>query len=181
MAHRPLSSSRIPDGQGEGRWMRRLLPFLMLLIAGCSNAAVLPGPGDVAGSVMPAAKRGIVVKIATASKQPIQIPVNGVGAFAVATINRGAALNGIIVSVDVGNLPMGGTICQTSDNGQCFAPPNASILQVNMAHNQAMTFSVFLTVTDKISKGTVKVQFLKGKTVLVSGHVTVTTTTKKSL
>jgi hypothetical protein len=153
----------------------------MLLIAGCSNAAVLPGPGDVAGSAIPMAKGGILVKIATASKQPIQIPVGGTGAFAIAAKNRGAALNGLIVSVDVGNLPMTGTICQTSDTGQCFAPPNASILQVNMAHNQAMTFSVFLEVTDKISKGTVKVQFLKGKTVIASGHVTVTSTKKKSL
>jgi hypothetical protein len=177
MTHTRLSSSRSPPFLGEVGTMR-LLPVLMLFVAGCSSLAPLPGAvNDAGGSAIASAKKGLVVKVATASKQPIQIKVGGVGAFAVLAKNKSAALNGIIVSVNVGDLPMSGVLCQTSANGQCAAPPNSSILQVNIAHNQALTFAVFLTPTDKISKGTVKVQFLKGKTVIASGHVTVTTKT----
>ena len=75
----------------------------------------------------------------------------GVGAFAVATDNAGAA-GTIIASVNTGgaSLPLSAFICQTASNGQCMAAPSSSVTVADTA-GATPTFSVFVDTTGTIA------------------------------
>ncbi len=71
---------------------------------------------------------------------------SGVGAFAVATVNVGAAA-GITASADTGSaaLPVSLALCQTNPgSGQCLAPPSASV-GATIAANATPTFAIFVS------------------------------------
>ena len=153
----------------------RVLPILMLVVAGCSSSANLPGGTNIAAAARAAAKSGLVVKVATAGKQPIHLQTGEMSAFAVFAKEQSAAVRNVTVRSNVGNLPLDATLCQSNPStGQCLNAPSPS-LEVNIRHNQAVTFSVFLTATGSISKGTVRVEFTEKGALLGSGKVTVTT------
>jgi YVTN family beta-propeller protein len=91
----------------------------------------------------------------------------GAGAFALASVNSGAAGN-LTVVTDTGDasLPITVTLCQTDpSNGQCLAPPAASV-PVSIAANATPTFSIFVTASDTVgfAPGTARifVRFVDG-------------------
>lgn len=150
----------------------RVLPILMLVVAGCSNSATQPGGTNVAGA---AAKSGLIVKVATATKPPIHLQEGTMAAFAVEAKEKSASVRSVTVRPDVASLPIDATLCQTNPStGQCLNAPSPS-LKVNINHNQAVVFSVFLTATGSISKGTVGVEFTEKRALIGSGKVAVTT------
>jgi YVTN family beta-propeller protein len=114
--------------------------------AGVAPAAVETGVDtlDLALSSTPVAD--IIALAATPSGDGIaRIPVGGIGAFAVASSNVGAA-SLIVASVDTGaaSLPLTATICQSNPaNGQCLSAPAASVT-LSIAAGAAPTFSVFV-------------------------------------
>jgi sugar lactone lactonase YvrE len=82
----------------------------------------------------------------------LTVPQGGVGAFAVASVNVGAA-EALTVSVDTGGatLPLTAALCQTdSTSGQCLSPP-AATLALTYAANATPTFSVFVQSTGAIA------------------------------
>jgi hypothetical protein len=148
---------------------------LMLVVAGCSSATTLPGAVDVLGGASAAAHKGLVVKVATDTKPPIHLQKGTATAFAVEAKEESAAVRNVTVQVDVTNLPIDATLCQTNPaTGQCLSAPSPSI-EMNIRHNQVVAFSVFLTATGSISKGTVRVDFTEKGTLIGSGKVAVTT------
>ena len=114
---------------------------------GATAAPILPGVGtvDLLFSAEPVAD--IVALAATGSGDGIlQAPLGQGGAFAVATIDAGAAAP-IIVTADTGgaSLPVSVLLCQTDPaTAQCLAMPTPSI-QLAYAANATPTFSVFVT------------------------------------
>jgi hypothetical protein len=153
----------------------RVLPILMLVVAGCSSATTLPSVVDVAGGASAAAHRGLVVKVATATKPPIHLQKGTMDAFAVEGKEESASVRNVTVRPDVGSLPIDATLCQTNPStGQCLSAPSPS-LKVNVNHNQVVVFSVFLTATGSIAKGTVRVDFTEKGALVGSGKVAVTT------
>ncbi|MEI9982788.1 MAG: IPT/TIG domain-containing protein [Aliidongia sp.] len=113
---------------------------------GIGPAAVVTGVDtvDLVMSSTPVAD--VIALAATASNDGIaQIPLDGAGAFAVASSNVGASAQ-IVVSVDTGSatLPLTATICQSNPStGACLATP-ASTVTLAFAAQAAPTFSVFL-------------------------------------
>jgi photosystem II stability/assembly factor-like uncharacterized protein len=75
---------------------------------------------------------------------------SGANAFAVASVNVGAAAN-ITVSADTGSvtLPLSLFVCQTNASGQCLGSPQPSVT-VQIAANATPTFSIFATATGTI-------------------------------
>jgi sugar lactone lactonase YvrE len=75
---------------------------------------------------------------------------NGVGAFAVATFDAGAAAD-LTVTADTGaaTLPVQLSLCQTTSTGQCMSAPAASV-PVNFAVGGTPTFSIFASTTAQI-------------------------------
>jgi hypothetical protein len=153
----------------------RTVPAIALLVAGCSSVASPPNVISVPPSARQAAKSGFLVDVATATKPPIHLPKGGSGAFAVLAEDKSAADRNVIVQVDAGSLPIDAMLCQTVPNGQCKSAPTPLPLELNMGHNQPVSFSVFLTATDSIALGTVTVNFTQKGALLGSGKVTVTT------
>ena len=144
-------------------------------MAGCSSSTTLPGVVGVAGGASAAAHKGLVVKVATVTKPPIHVQKGTTGAFAVEAKEESTAVRNVAVQVDVAKLPIDGTLCQTNPStGQCLSAPGPS-LEINIRHNQVVAFSVFLTATGSISKGTVSVNFTDKNALIGSGKVTVTT------
>ena len=81
----------------------------------------------------------------------IEVPVNGAGAFAVATDNVGVP-DTITASVDTGTagLPLSLSLCQSNpSNGQCLAAPTPTV-SLSFAGGATPTFSVFLQSTGAI-------------------------------
>ena len=97
----------------------------------------------------------IIALAATASNNGIvTVPYSqsGYGAFALATVNAGAA-GSLTVSADTGGftLPVGMSICATNAaTAQCLAPPAASV-PVTIAAGATPTFSVFAKATASIA------------------------------
>ncbi len=93
-----------------------------------------------------------VIALAATAQQDgiVHVPAGNAGAFAVASINIGVAAN-LTVAVDTGNarLPLSATVCETAANGQCMAPPSAS-LPIAYASGATPTFSVFVTTSAAI-------------------------------
>jgi hypothetical protein len=87
----------------------------------------------------------IIALAATASNDGTVHVANGVGAFAVATVDVGAA-GDLTISADTGeaDLPASIALCQTTATGQCLSPPAASV-PVSFASEATPTFSVFVS------------------------------------
>ncbi len=124
------------------------------VVFSCTDA--LPAPSvtgldtvDLLFSTTPVAD--IIALAATASNDGTVHVANGAGAFAVATIDAGAA-GTLTATLDTGAaiLPLGATLCQTDASGQCQAPPSAS-LAVSFVANATPTFSVFVTASAPIA------------------------------
>jgi sugar lactone lactonase YvrE len=113
-------------------------------------AAVTPGVDtvDLAFSATPVAD--IIALAATASSDGTVHVANGSGAFAVATINAGAA-GDLTAEVDSGgaSLPATAVLCQTDAAGQCQGTP-AQSLPVSIAAGGSPTFSVFVGASGSI-------------------------------
>jgi hypothetical protein len=75
---------------------------------------------------------------------------SGANAFAVASVNVGAAAN-ITVSADTGpvTLPLALFVCQTGASGQCLGSPQPSVT-VQIGTNATPTFSIFANATGTI-------------------------------
>jgi hypothetical protein len=86
----------------------------------------------------------IVALAATASNDGTVHVANGAGAFAVATVDVGAA-GALIASADTGaaSLPVAVSLCQTNSAGQCLSPPSATV-PVDFTAGATPTFSVFV-------------------------------------
>ena len=77
---------------------------------------------------------------------------SGAAAFAVATVNVGAA-GSIRASADTGNatLPVNLSLCQTNPTtGACLAPPSGSVT-TQIDPGATPTFGIFVTGTDNVS------------------------------
>ena len=124
----------------------------------CSNsdpAPVTQGVNTLLLSASDTSVSDIIALAATAGETPgiVDIPgATGIGAFAVATVNLGAA-GAITVSADTGNvnLPLNISLCETnSATGNCLATPNTSVTAM-VAANATPTFSIFATGTGNVS------------------------------
>jgi hypothetical protein len=92
----------------------------------------------------------IIALAATATNDGTVHVANGVGAFAVATDNAGAA-GTLTASVDTGSavLPASVELCATTADGQCLSAPAASV-PVDFAAGATPTFSIFVSATGSI-------------------------------
>ena len=103
----------------------------------------------------------IIALAATATNNGIiAVPVNGNGAFAVASDNVGV-VDTITVSADTGSatLPLILDVCQSNpSNGSCLAAPTPTV-SLSFAGGATPTFSIFLSSTGSIpfSPGTSRV------------------------
>jgi sugar lactone lactonase YvrE len=117
---------------------------------GVAPAPVTPGVDtvDLAFSTTPVAD--IIALAATASNDGTVHVANGSGAFAVATINAGAA-GDLTAEVDSGavSLPATAVLCQTDATGQCQGMP-AQSLPISIAAGGSPTFSVFVGTSGSI-------------------------------
>jgi sugar lactone lactonase YvrE len=126
---------------------------------GCRDGAVLtgapiePGVNTMGLLIEPGQGPDIIALSATVSGDgTVHMSAPGVAAFAVASIDVGAA-GSMIVSAGTGGtvLPLTATVCQTDPaSGQCLAPP-AATLSVNFSAGAAPTFSAFLSATGPIA------------------------------
>ncbi len=119
----------------------------------CRNtapAAALPGIDtvDLTFSTVPIAD--IVALAATTTPDLTLHLADGVGAFAVATLDAGAA-DTLTVTADTGDtpLPIGIVLCQTDASARCQGSPAAAI-PVGFTPNAAPTFSIFVSTTGQI-------------------------------
>jgi hypothetical protein len=92
----------------------------------------------------------IVALAATATNDGTVHVAGGAGAFAVATVDVGAA-GALTVSADTGeaDLPASIELCQTEATGQCLSPPSAAA-PVSFGAGATPTFSIFVSSTDAI-------------------------------
>ncbi len=166
------ASTNAPTGQADtpvaivaGGFQTFLLSFTAVapltvsqqpLDFGCSNATPAPStPGvdtvDLTFSSTPVTD--MVALAATATHDgTLHLTTGQPGAFAVATVNLGAA-GGLIASADTGpaTLPLSLSLCQTNpSNGQCLLAPSSAV-SVSVGQNATPTFSIFATPTAPIA------------------------------
>jgi hypothetical protein len=117
----------------------------------------------------------VIALSATASNDGTLHVANGVGAFAVATVNAGAE-GSANLSVDTGTatLPTTVTICQTNASGQCQAPPAASV-SVDFLAGATPTFSVFVGANGAIPFDPIDSRIFVRSNAIVLSSVAVTT------
>jgi hypothetical protein len=139
----------------------------------CTNAAtasIFPGINTLELSASTTPVPDIVALAASADPGWVDI-YDGVGVFAVATVNLGVASQ-ITVAANTGaaNLPVTLTICQTDpQTGNCLASPTATVT-TTIAANATPTFGIFVassgTVADLPGINRVFVQFTDAGDVL---------------
>jgi hypothetical protein len=120
----------------------------------CDNvppATLVPGvnSADLIFSASPVPD--VIALAATAQADGVvHVPVGSPGAFAVASVNIGAAAN-LTVTADTAGaaLPLNATVCQTGANGQCLAQPAGSV-SLAYAANATPTFSIFVSAAGTI-------------------------------
>jgi Pro-kumamolisin, activation domain/IPT/TIG domain len=112
--------------------------------AGTAPAAAIQGVDTVDLDISQTPVADIIALGATATGDGILHLGPSGGAFAVATINLGAAAP-LSAEIDTGAaaLPVTMGICQTTAQGQCLAPPTASV-PITIASGATPTFSVFV-------------------------------------
>jgi PKD repeat protein len=115
-------------------------------------AAITPGLNTLLLSSSAVAVPDIIALAATPTNDGVlYIPESNVNAFAVASINVGAAAD-ITVVPDAGDLPLVVTVCETDPaTGACINPSTpAGSATVTMPASSTNTFSVFVTATDDV-------------------------------
>jgi sugar lactone lactonase YvrE len=128
----------------------------MALDFSCTEAApapVVPGLDTIDLFYSTIAGADVVALSATATNDgTVHVPVGKAGAFAVASVNLGAAA-ALTVTADTGGaeLPVTLSLCQTnSSTGQCLAPPAAAVsLQDNA--QATPTFSIFVAASEAVA------------------------------
>jgi hypothetical protein len=122
----------------------------------CDNtdpAPVISGIDTLLLSASSIAAPDIIALAATTSGDGIvNVPVGDTGAFAVATVNAGAA-GSIAAAADTGpaSLPVTLAVCQTNPStGACLAPAAPSAA-VQIDGNATLTFSVFVRASSPVS------------------------------
>ena len=117
---------------------------------GIAPAAPVTGVNSVDLTFASSPIADIIALAATISGDGVIHIANGAGAFAVATIDAGAAA-GLTVTADTGTalLPIAVTLCQTNAQAHCLATPAAS-LSVSFAANATPTFSIFVSASGAI-------------------------------
>lgn len=124
---------------------------LQFFCEGMAPATVIPGVNTVDLAFGATATADVIALAATASNDGIvRVPLssNGAGAFAVASANVGVA-GALTVTADTGgvSLPISLSLCQTNPaNGQCLAPPAASV-PTTIAAGATPTFSIFVSAS----------------------------------
>ena len=128
------------------------IAFLCAGSTAVQEATIVPGVDTVDLSMSSTPVADVIALSATPTSNGIlQIPVNGAGAFAVATSDVGAA-GQLTASVDTGgaSLPLSVELCQSNPStGQCQGSA-ASSVSVNFASGSAPTFSVFASANGTI-------------------------------
>jgi hypothetical protein len=131
------------------------LPGPQLLFS-CDNvdpAAVTQGVNTVDLSFSPTPVADVIALAAVSTNDGIlEFPTAGAGAFAVASINVGAA-DTLTVSVDTGTakLPLDLVICATNASAQCLAPPTTNSVVQSFPAGSTPTFSIFASATAPIA------------------------------
>jgi Matrixin len=122
----------------------------------CSNTDGAPAISGINTLLLSGSNTAVPDVIALAATPTgdgiVNAPRGGVGAFAVASVNVGAA-GSIVAAADTGGtaLPLTLTVCQTDPaTGACAAPagPTAS---VQIGANATLTFSVFVRADGQVS------------------------------
>jgi hypothetical protein len=120
---------------------------------GVRPASIIAGVDTVDLSMSSSPVPDIIALAATLSDNGIvEVPNNGVAAFAVATSNLGAEAT-ITATVDTGtaDLPMSATICQSDpSNGACLGTPTGAV-SLDIASDATPTFSIFVQSTGAIA------------------------------
>ena len=95
----------------------------------------------------------VIALSATAQNTGVLSLDNSVGAFALATINLGAADSNVSVTADTGNqaLPVQLSVCETNDSGECLQGGPAPSIVSNIASGGTPTFSVFSNASGAIA------------------------------
>ncbi|MEA2754215.1 MAG: hypothetical protein QOJ54_504 [Aliidongia sp.] len=125
------------------------------MLFACDNidpAPVTQGLNTIDLSFSPTPVADVIALAAVASKDgTLNVPANGAGAFAVASINVGSA-DTLTVSVDTGSatLPLALAICATNASAQCLAAPTSSVSQ-SFAASSTPTFSIFASASGTIA------------------------------
>ena len=124
---------------------------LTFACAGATPAPIMLGVDTVDLAWSPTPVPDVVALVATETNNGIVELENGVGAFAVASINLGAAATVTVnANTYTAYLPVTATVCQTdSTSGQCLAPP-AETVSLTYASGATPTFSIFLQATGPI-------------------------------
>lgn len=149
-----------------------LLPSIAL--SACSSNADPLIQGGIASPALEA--RAFRITVATATKQPIHLS-SAETAFEVAAYNDSAeSYKRVTVRFDMNGLPVNGTLCETSTNGQCLEAPKPSI-DIEIRAKATVYIAAFVSAAGSIPHGTISVQFVDGDKLLGSGKVTVTTKT----
>lgn len=133
-----------------------LNPTDVVITASCANASAAPtvvGLNTLLLSASNTPVPDIVALGATATNDGILSiqGSNGAGAFAVATVNVGAA-GAITASADTGSAGLGLqlSVCQTNPNGSCQQNPAASVT-TTIATNATPTFSIFAQANGSVA------------------------------
>jgi hypothetical protein len=134
-----------------------MVPTDVQLSFDCANtdpAPIIPGLNTLLLSASVTPTPDILALVATPSGDGIVnlSGTNGVGAFAVATVNVGAG-DAITVSADTGGaiLPVSVFVCQTDrQTSACLSPPATSV-STTILSNETPTFGVFVAATGEVS------------------------------
>ena len=158
----PNTPVQIPGGNGAQSFIvtfQGTIPFsasampLDFQCEGTAPAMAIAGVDTIDLAVSSTPTADIIALSATPSNNGlIAVPDGGSAAFAVASVNVGAAAQ-ITVSADTGtaDLPVNLAICQTDPaTAACLAPPAATV-SLAYAGGAAPTFSIFLQATGPIA------------------------------
>ena len=149
----PRPSRRAPPSHSwSPSRRRRVRPTDVAFTFQCANAgpaATTPGVSTLLLTASSGPAADVIALAATANGTGIVDLAGGVGAFAVATVNVGAA-GTITVSADTGCaiLPLALGICRTDGGGPCIASPSVTL---DIGSNATPTFAVFAGASGPIA------------------------------
>ncbi|MEI9982065.1 MAG: hypothetical protein WDN69_01900 [Aliidongia sp.] len=118
--------------------------------SGVESAALVTGVNTIDLGFSSTPVPDVIALAATATNDQTVHLANGIGAFALASEDVGAA-GALTLEADTGDatLPVTLSLCQTNAAGQCQAAPTAS-LPVNFSAGSVPTFSVFVSASADI-------------------------------
>ncbi len=96
---------------------------------------------------------GVVAVTATGGALEVPLGAGQSGAFVVAAETAKALSSVTVSTVTSTNLPLSITLCQTTQDGQCLAPPAATVLVTAFSPGStgSLTFSVFVSATAPVA------------------------------